>query len=394
MAETHHIYLIPGFFGFINFGRLVYYGHVRDALERQLDGRGVRAEIHRVRVSPTASLRRRAAQVLEGIAETSARGPIHLIGHSTGGLDARLLCTPGVDLGDGATAAEVEAIARRVKTVISVSAPHYGTPLASFFTGLLGQKILGLLSLATVAVLRQGRLPLSMVARLASALARVGMPGSQTEALLDSLEAELIGRMEPDDRGPIQQFIGDIGTDQALLPQLTPDGIDLFNAAAANRPGVRYGCVVSRSRAPHLTGQLSAGPHLTRQASYVLFRWLHSRAGDTVAARLPRPTPGQAEALARYLGRLPRPRSNDSVVPTYSQLWGDVVYAAQADHLDVIGHFDGERLTPPHHDWITSGSGFDLRGFEAMWAAVATYLCPERKRWWQFGGGAAESLPN
>ena len=99
MSETHHIYLIPGFFGFINFGRLVYFGHVRDALERSFDGRGVRTEIHRVRVSPTASLRRRAAEILETIAETSPRGPIHLIGHSTGALDARLLCTPGVDLG-------------------------------------------------------------------------------------------------------------------------------------------------------------------------------------------------------------------------------------------------------------------------------------------------------
>jgi triacylglycerol lipase len=250
VSETHHIYLIPGFFGFINFGRLIYFGHVRDTLERSFDGRGVRAEIHRVRVSPTASLRRRAAEILETIVETSPRGPIHLIGHSTGALDARLLCTPGVDLGLEGAAAAVEDVAHRVKTVISVSAPHHGTPIASFFTGLLGQKLLHVLSLATVATLRQGRLPLSLVARIAAALARIGLPGSQTEAILDHLEAELLGRLDPEDRFPIAQFFSSIGADQGLLPQLTPDGIDLFNAAAADRPGVRYGCVVSAVAAP------------------------------------------------------------------------------------------------------------------------------------------------
>jgi triacylglycerol esterase/lipase EstA (alpha/beta hydrolase family) len=147
LSETHHIYLIPGFFGFINFGRLIYFGHVRDALERWFDGRGIRCEIHRIRVSPTASLRTRAAQILESVAQSSTAGPIHLIGHSTGGLDARLLCTPGVDLkADGLS---VEDLARRVRTVVTISAPHYGTPLATFFTGMFGQKLLRLFSLAT-----------------------------------------------------------------------------------------------------------------------------------------------------------------------------------------------------------------------------------------------------
>lgn len=385
MSETHHIYLIPGFFGFINFGRLIYFGHVRDALERWFDGRGIRCEIHRIRVSPTASLRTRAAQILEGVAQSSTTGPIHLIGHSTGGLDARLLCTPGVDLkADGLS---VEDLARRVRTVVTVSAPHYGTPLATFFTGMFGQKLLRLFSLATVAVLRQGRLPLSLVARLGSTMARLGLPGSQTEALLDHLEAELLGRIDADEREPIAQFMSDIGSDQGLLPQLTPDGIDLFNATAEDRAGVRYGCVISCGRRPRLMQHLAVGPRPTRQGSFLLYRWLHRQTGNAATARLPQPTPAQRDALLRLLGSLPRPDDNDGVVPSNSQLWGEVIYAAQGDHLDLIGHFRDPHQNPPHFDWLDTGSGFGRDKFDALWNAVSAFLAPGRRRRWWAGFG-------
>jgi triacylglycerol lipase len=381
LSETHHIYLIPGFFGFINFGRLIYFGHVRDALERWFDGRGIRCEIHRIRVSPTASLRTRAAQILESVAQSSTAGPIHLIGHSTGGLDARLLCTPGVDLkADGLS---VEDLARRVRTVVTISAPHYGTPLATFFTGMFGQKLLRLFSLATVTILRQGRLPLSLVARLGGAVARLGLPGSQTEALLDHLEAELLGRIDAEEREPIAQFMSDIGSDQGLLPQLTPDGIDLFNATAEDRPGVRYGCVVSKGRPPRMMQHLAVGPRVTRQATFLLYRWLHRQTGNAATARLPRPTPAQRDALVRMLGSVPRPDDNDGVVPSNSQLWGEVIHAAQGDHLDLIGHFRDPHQNPPHFDWLDTGSGFDRKNFDALWNAVSAFLAPgRRRRWW------------
>ncbi|HWM88757.1 MAG TPA: hypothetical protein VNO33_23060 [Kofleriaceae bacterium] len=382
MSETHHIYLIPGFFGFINFGQLIYFGHVRDALERSFDGRGIKCEIHRIRVSPTASLRTRAGQILEVIAQTSPSGPIHLIGHSTGGLDARLLCTPGVDL--KANGLAVEEMARRVRTVVTVSAPHYGTPLATFFTGMFGQKLLRLFSLVTVTILRQGRLPLGLMARVAATVTRIGLPGSQTGALLDHLEAELLGRIDAEEREPIAQFLGDIGTDQGLLPQLTPDGIDLFNATAQDRPGVRYGCVVSRAKRPTLMQHLAFGPRPTRQGTFLLYRWLHGQTGNSATARLPRPDAAQRDALIRMLGSLPRQDDNDGVVPTYSQLWGEVLYAAQGDHLDLIGHFRDPHQNPPHHDWLFTGSGFDRRGFDALWNSVSAFLAPDRRRrWWR-----------
>jgi triacylglycerol lipase len=124
---------------------------------------------------------------------------------------------------------------------------------------------------------------------------------------------------------------------------------------------------------------------VTRQTTFLLYRWLHSQAGGAATARLPQPTADQRDALRRMLGSLPRTDDNDGVVPTYSQLWGEVLYAARADHLDVIGHFHDEHHVPPHHDWIFTGSGFDRRGFEALWNAVIAYMVPERRRWWRLG---------
>src|SRR6266568_3761047 len=125
MPIVHHVYLLPGFFGFVQFGRLVYFSHVREFLEGQLSELGLRVELHYVRVSPTASLRARAREVIDYVRATAPAGdaPIHFVGHSTGGLDARLIATPGVALGvDG-----VEEYARRVRSVVTVSAPHHGT---------------------------------------------------------------------------------------------------------------------------------------------------------------------------------------------------------------------------------------------------------------------------
>ncbi|RZO60262.1 MAG: triacylglycerol lipase, partial [Sandaracinaceae bacterium] len=50
----HHVYLIPGFFGFANFGDFKYFAHVREHLRDRLDRRGVNAAIHYAPSFPTA----------------------------------------------------------------------------------------------------------------------------------------------------------------------------------------------------------------------------------------------------------------------------------------------------------------------------------------------------
>ena len=50
------------------------------------------------------------------------------------------------------------------------------------------------------------------------------------------------------------------------------------------------------------------------------------------------------------------------------------IRAVEADHLDVIGHFSEPDTTPPHVDWIRTGSGFDLARFEATWTDIAHFI--------------------
>ena len=83
----------------------------------------------------------------------------------------------------------------------------------------------------------------------------------------------------------------------------------------------------------------------------------------------PRRTPaipsrdGAYEVLGPALGEVPGPEANDGIAPLRSQLWGELVWAGRADHLDVVGHFDEP---PEHRDWLCSGSHFDRRCFDAM----------------------------
>jgi hypothetical protein len=62
---------------------------------------GARAKIHLVEAAPTASIRRRALTLVSEMARTEqAEDTIRLVGHSTGGLDARLVACKTTALGD------------------------------------------------------------------------------------------------------------------------------------------------------------------------------------------------------------------------------------------------------------------------------------------------------
>jgi hypothetical protein len=117
----------------------------------------------------------------------------------------------------------------------------------------------------------------------------------------------------------------------------------------------------------------TTGPLPFRQLTYALFA-----AGHRITARFAGPLPPlaatQAAALERAFGRLLVLADNDGMVPTRSQVWGEIVHAAWGDHLDAIGHFYLPQHEPPHFDWINSGIGFALDDFERMWTAVGRFL--------------------
>ncbi|WP_224365023.1 esterase/lipase family protein [Hyalangium versicolor] len=377
MPVKHHIYLVPGFFGFTNLGELVYFGHVRDFLQAECARRGVEAEVVAIRSHPTASIRQRSVDLLQGIQATAGmdEGAIHLIGHSTGGLDSRLFVSPTASLREGL---QLDPYASRVRTVVTVSTPHAGTPLASFFMGLFGQQILKLLSLFTVYVLRFGRLPLKVAFRLGHLLSRAdGQLLGWKQTILDQLFDQLLGDFSADRREAVSRFLADVGNDTSLIPQLTPEGIDLFNAGCEDRPGVRYGSVVTQARAPSLRTRVSAGLDPYAQITHTVYAFLYGQTLRMPLNQIPLHTAEQTAALVQAFGALPGPQACDGIVPTRSQVYGKVIGAVRADHLDAIGHFDQPSHQPPHVDWLISGSGFRRPQFEKVWKSVVDFVLEE-----------------
>lgn len=368
MADTpvHDVFLVPGFFGFTYLGDVKYWTHVRAVLGRELAERGVQAGIHYVDSPPTASLKARTAHLAQRIGEVRGgggqdggdqgaddRGGVHLIGHSSGGLDARLL----------STSADAERLALR--SVVTVATPHHGTPLAGLFASMGGQQLLRLLSMATVAVLRGGRLPLSLAARVSRAVLRPG------DSVIDQITTQILGEFSTERRDTLANFFDEVRRDTALLGQITPEAMEVLHASLPNpAPGIRYGCVVTRARHPRLRTMAELGLDPYAQTMHTVFRWLHLQAaldedpGDT----------WQFPADAFPGEPPPGPDDSDAIVPTLSQGWGELIHAAWADHLDVIGHYEGPDDDPPHYDWIPSGAGFDRQRFTSVWKDVAEFV--------------------
>ena len=164
------VFLVPGFFGFTSIGALSYFEDVEQTLAQALRRRRVEARVVRCETQPTASIPRRAdALRRQVIASGGLRASeLHFVGHSTGGLDVRMLLTPGVKIARGDTE---ERIARLTRTAISVSTPHHGTPLANHFITVQGQTLL--LVLSALATSGQGRRAILAAAKAVAMVARL-----------------------------------------------------------------------------------------------------------------------------------------------------------------------------------------------------------------------------
>lgn len=357
------VYLVPGFFGFVNLGDFAYWGHVQRALAQRLPGWSV----HPVATRPTATLPLRAQALLERIDETSnPEDRVHIVGHSTGGLDGRLATAPGVVLPNGRSS-------REAASVVSVCTPHHGTPGARFFSTLQGKAALRVLSLATVFSIRRGRVPLRILLKLGEVVSGTAQAATGgTGHLHDELFKSLLGEFSAERRDAIADFLEDVSSDRALLAQLTGDAMQLFNASNPKREGVRYGSVVAKADRPRLGGVLEAGIRPTSQAAKALYTGCWNLAAAWSEA--PPVSPPHADRMLDAWPELPTSRDNDGIVPTLSQPYGDIIRCVSADHLDVLGHFAGPDQTPPHYDWLPSGSRFTRLGFEALWSDIAHFL--------------------
>jgi hypothetical protein len=272
-----------------------------------------------------------------------------------------------------------------------VSTPNHGTPVATFFTSIFGQRLLQLLSLGTIYALWFGRLPGSVVFKLGAAFARTRGFVSERVTLVDQIFTRLLDDFTPERRRALESFFVEVEQDQDLLPQLTPQGVDALNLSTVDRPGVRYGSVISYARPPGVVSTAKVGISPYGQTTHALFFALHRMASGQPQAHLPQLTDAQADVLLQTYGMIPDSPANDGVVPTLSQLRGELIHATRADHLDVLGHFGQRSYDPPHVDWLSSGSGFNRERFEALWTDVARFIAG-RKPAARPPGGRAQHL--
>ena len=119
---------------------------------------------------PTASIPRRADVLRRQVIRSGglAARELHFVGHSTGGLDVRMLLTPDVKIARGDSEARIAGLTR---TAISVATPHHGTPLANHFVTVQGQTLL--LVLSALATSGQGRGAILAAAKAVALVARL-----------------------------------------------------------------------------------------------------------------------------------------------------------------------------------------------------------------------------
>jgi len=295
-----------------------------------------------------------------------------LLGHSTGGLDARLVASPSSRIPVDPDAMRWLA---RLRSVTTMNTPHYGTPLASFFATSKGQQVLYAMSAFTVIGLSLGARPLGMASALIGILGRGNLTLGFTIPILEKRVENLLKAVD-DARDPgVRNYLRASQKDQGSMVQLSPEAMDLMIAGFQDRPDVAYQSTVSMSPAASPMKWARTITHPWQTASLSLFTALHlitssfterypcgaipadprGRGRDPSSAEEGRKASDHKEAiLLTAFGESPDLRANDGCVPVRSQLWGSVIWAGFADHLDVLGHYrdDSPEVLPElrHHD--------------------------------------------
>jgi triacylglycerol lipase len=248
--NRQRVFFIPGMFGFGQLAGYDYFHHVREALARRYSLAGVVCLSEVVPAPPTSSLRHRARILAKTVERAGANDdlPIHLVGHSTGGLDARLVLSPSSNLDINR---ERLGWTRRVVSAVTMNTPHFGTPLAGYFSTVAGTRVLYALSLLTVVSLSVGEPSLAVFSKVLAGIGGIDRLLGGDLRLISRVTDMILRFADQRGRTDIQEFLGKIRVDQGGIIQIMPEAMDLFNAATEDSSHVRYGCVASAAPPPH-----------------------------------------------------------------------------------------------------------------------------------------------
>lgn len=142
----HAVALVPGFLGFDHVADKTYFADrfVAGLRAHLQQASGESIPVVAVPTIPIGSLAERQRALLDALRTAEARLQLfaptwHLVGHSTGGLDAAMLgrCSPLILAPDGRTSTfaetgwgEEERLIERIESATTIATPHLGTTLA------------------------------------------------------------------------------------------------------------------------------------------------------------------------------------------------------------------------------------------------------------------------
>lgn len=377
--SNHLLVLIPGFLGFNRLGDFSYFAdRVGQTLANELRGADPGRRVHVVAVDtvPAGPLQARQEHLvrqLQYLRMNKPQSQLHLVGHSTGGLDAELLVrTPW--LGGKPPDRELQ---EAVRSVCAIAAPLAGTSLA---TSSLAQ----LLAIDSPADLVRAPLALLTVrgpAALASAaLGVLGLlPSDRTLApLVSGLLHSLLHNP-----GVGSSYVLSLLLSRSLIDDLAPERTDTLMRNSQEDP-----TLTRLHRAWFLTTARTDDPR-PRSARW-LFRQLYAttRGEARPSAALKALAAAISQARLPVVGQPPLPPlqvgSNDGVVNTLRQVppcqdaadierqLKRIAAIAIADHIDVIGYFPHDH----RHDagFLSSGSNFSEAAFGELYQHVAQHV--------------------
>jgi len=364
MEGAECIILVPGLFGFSKIGGVSYFSEVKKLLSKATKIKDITA----IETPPTGPLWRRVDAVHRCVVEkvNSGASRIHLVGHSTGGVDVRLLTNSRYLWPGGPTGKERTAFFKRIGSVISISAPHRGTPIARRLRGSMEQAVTALYVASFVA--KHSAQDGSLLKEIWDNDLRTRLARSAKAGTIEGILKEISAAPRSSTR-EILDFFGEIVDDHQLIHELTPHAMDRLNArlGGADVQQVPLSTVVTVAPPPRIRStdlfRLSPARRALYSLSYVQARLEPDEFGALPTGRWIDEPPNLA-SFART--------AQDGVVPAASQtLTGEADLLVFADHLDVVGHYRGV------HGGVTlfdSGAAFDDTRMEELWTSIGNLV--------------------
>ncbi len=401
----HHLVLVPGFGGFDALGTLRYYHGVTDVLHEQ-GGYGEMA-VHYFPNLPTASVQTRAQQLQRWLEELWNRrillegDRLHLIGHSTGGLDIRQLLMDWRRQTQREEGWEPPAL-RLLDSVQFLSTPHRGTALATHLSRTRVRRVA--LRSALFAFYHVLRLLGLHGSSLVGKVGQVWWPRQRTADWIDALFDTLGGCHVAG--GSLEQaharsayftllrWLLDMGSDfnaitdlDACLPPPGSPASPAHEDEEEREEDLRF-LSHRRGRPIHVRSIVTVArppePELVPRSLYS-FSY-----GLTALQPPERFRPCKVRELhAPHRERTLRPSDNDGLVNSVSQVWPDPEHSllVDGDHADVIGHYrspptqrDESAFSWRQYDLLDSPTEFTTASFRELWRRVAHFaLAPEEE---------------